>query len=53
MSVVIASITTIAAVVLILLAVGFGLFRMSPFAHHVERYRDARGRRAGAGPRLD
>ncbi|HZQ88958.1 MAG TPA: hypothetical protein VFA42_03030 [Gaiellaceae bacterium] len=48
----IATIATIAVVVLILLAVGLGLFEMSPFARHAERYRDARGRRTGASPTL-
>jgi len=53
MSVAIATIATTAVVVLILLVVGLGLFEMSPFGHHAERYRDARGQRRGASPRLD
>ena len=53
MSVVIATIVTTAVVLLILFAVGYGLFEMSPFAHHVDRYRGAHGQRQGAGPRMD
>lgn len=53
MSVVIATIVTTAAVVLILIAVGFGLFEMSPFAHHADRYRGAHGERLGGSPRID
>jgi hypothetical protein len=48
-----AVIITIGAVVAILLVVAFGLFEMSPLAHHAERFRDARGRRDGSSPRLD
>lgn len=41
------------AVVGILLTVAIALFEVSPFAHHVERFRDAKGKRVDTSPRLD
>jgi len=45
-------ITTVVVVAIVLVAIA-ALFAPSPFAHHVERYRDARGKRIGSSPRLD
>jgi hypothetical protein len=42
---------TIAFVVCVLLLVGFGLFTMSPLAHHIDRFREP-GQRQDS-PRLD
>lgn len=42
---------TIAFVVCVLLLVAFGLFTMSPLAHHIERFREP-GQRQDS-PRLD
>jgi hypothetical protein len=47
------TVIVIAVVVAILLVPVAALFEMSPFAHHVERYRDSSGRRVGSSPRLD
>ena len=44
---------TIAVVVLILFAVVWALFELSPFARHSERFRDADGKPVGSSPRLD
>ena len=44
---------TIAVVVVILLAVMWGLFELTPFAHHSEQFRDSHGKRVGSSPRLD
>jgi len=41
-------------VVAVLAVVGYALFEMSPFARHVDHYRDpVTLRRVGEGPRLD
>jgi hypothetical protein len=38
----------------VLAAVAYALFEMSPFAHHLDRFRDSRtGERLGRSPRLD
>jgi hypothetical protein len=38
----------------VLAVVAYALFEMSPFAHHVDRFRDRRtGERLGRSPRLD
>ena len=39
--------------VAILGVVGYALFAMSPFAKHVDHFRDASGKRIGTSPRLD
>jgi hypothetical protein len=44
----------IAFVLLVLAFVAYGLFEMSPFAHHVEELRDVRtGRPSGDSPHLE
>ena len=43
----------IAVVVAILLVVAWGFFELTPFAHHVEQFRDSHGKRVGSSPRLD
>jgi hypothetical protein len=45
-------ITIVVVVGIMLVAVG-ALFGPSPYVRHVERYRDARGKRLGSSPRLD
>jgi len=45
-------ITTVVVVAILAVTVA-ALFGASPFAHHVERYRDMRGKRIGSSPRLD
>jgi hypothetical protein len=47
------TVVTTIVVVGIVLVVGAALYEASPFAHHVERFRDARGKRLGSSPRLD
>ena len=43
-----------AFVVTVLAVVSFAFFEMSPFARHVDQFRDPRtGRRLGHSPRLD
>ncbi len=38
----------------VLAVVGFALFKMSPFAHHADRYRDPEtGKKRFESPRLD
>ena len=49
--------TTFAVIVIVFVAavvalVGYVLFEMSPLAHHVDRFRDARGKRIGGSPHL-
>ena len=34
-------------------AVAYALFEMSPFAKHVDHFRDRSGKRLGSAPRLD
>jgi hypothetical protein len=34
-------------------AVAYSLFKMSPFAKHVDHFRDDKGKRLGSSPRLD
>jgi len=46
-------ILTLAVVVGILLVAVGALVEMSPRGHHLDRYRDAHGRRVGSSPRLD
>jgi hypothetical protein len=47
------TVITTVVVIAILLTVVAALFGASPFVHHVERYRDIRGKRVGSSPRLD
>ena len=47
------TVITTTVVVGIILVVVVALYEASPFAHHVERYRDARGKLLGSSPRLD
>jgi hypothetical protein len=47
------TVITIAVVIGIMLVAVGALFGPSPYAHHVERYRDAHGKRLGSSPRLD
>lgn len=47
------TVVTILVVVAILLFVVAGFVGPSPLVHHVERYRDANGKRTGSSPRLD
>lgn len=47
------TVIVIVFVVAVLGAVGYALFEMSPFAKHVEHFRDRSGKRLGSGPRLD
>ena len=43
-----------AFVVVVLAAVGFALFEITPFARHTERFRDSRtGKQRSKSPRLD
>lgn len=46
------TVLSIALVVAVLGLVTFVLF-VEPFADHVERFRDSRGRRLGSSPHLD
>jgi len=47
------TVITTAVVVGIMLVAVLALFGPSPYVHHAERYRDARGKRLGSSPRLD
>jgi hypothetical protein len=40
-------------VVAVLAWLAYGLFELSPFARHTERFRDAYGRRTGGSPHLE
>jgi hypothetical protein len=43
-----------AVVLAVMAVVAFALFELSPFAHHLDQFRDPRtGRRLGRSPRLD
>ena len=46
---------TVLAIALVVAVLGFVAFVLfvEPFVDHVERFRDARGRRLGSSPRLD
>ena len=47
------TVIVIVFVVAVLGAVAYALFSMSPFAKHVDHFRDRSGKRIGTGPRLD
>jgi hypothetical protein len=47
------TVIVIVFVVAVLSSVAFALFKMSPFGHHVDHFRDRTGKRLGSGPRLD
>jgi hypothetical protein len=47
------TVITILVVVAILAVAVAALLGATPLVHHVERYRDARGKRVGSSPRLD
>ena len=47
------TVIVIVFVVGVLGAVAYALFAVSPFARHVDHFRDANGKRIGTGPRLD
>jgi len=48
------AIVVLAFVLAVLAVVAYALFEVSPFAHHVDRFRDPRtGKPLGKSPRLD
>jgi hypothetical protein len=51
---VISSVAVMAAVLVVLAVVGYAIFELTPFAHHVDRYRDPRtGKRSFESPHLE
>jgi hypothetical protein len=47
------TVIVIVFVVAVVGAVAYSLFKMSPFAKHVDHFRDDEGKRLGSSPRLD
>ena len=46
------TVIVIVFVVAVLSVVGYALFAMSPFGHHVDHFRDEQGKRIGESPHL-